>query len=792
MRPLKLRAEGFTSFREPVDVDFTDVDLAGIVGPTGSGKSSILDALTFALYGSAARLGQKAVSPAITLGCQEAKLSLDFEVAGEKYTATRVVRRTASGASSKEVRLEHGDQVMAGNVDEMNEHVEKLLGLDFEQFTKTVVLPQGEFATFLNDTPAGKQELLRRLLGMEVYVELGKRAADKAKELEAKVQVIDSMLEAQAVPTNQEVKAKKKQVAVIANLIEKLEPLVAAASQYANELKQAKEDIERRSESIAQLESLEIPGDATDLGNRLAHAREAQAKAQAKLGETDKALDEARKAVEIGPDARALEVVLENFAERENAAAGLQGLRVAADKARRELEEATEGAGKAKDLVDHARQHLLEAERLSGASVFIDALQLGGICPICDQKVTNLPSHKPDQELARAKKEVQDAENKYDAGEDLRRKIEKQSTEAGAKLDAADRLVDSLDKKIADAPPIADAESGIAKAAELEALLSELVEARSEKAAQNKQAGELVETLIEEERNLRKSFGQQRDELAALSLNPPEAELESLATDWDELATWGQNKLIELNKEYKASEKKLEKAKEKHDKANDNVEKLLADDGESLVPEPVAHFRTKLAVAEAELLNMESDRERFEVARTEVESLRTNQRVHEQLRSHLKATGFEQWLMEEAIGDLVDRATERLLELSGGQYSLTAEKTTFKIIDHRHADEMRDASTLSGGETFLASLALALALSDNLAEMASDGAPALEAIFLDEGFGTLDPDTLDIVATAMEELGASGRMVTIITHIRDLAERMPVRFEVAKGASTSTVERVEV
>ena len=131
----------------------------------------------------------------------------------------------------------------AGNVDEMNEHVEKLLGLDFEQFTKTVVLPQGEFATFLNDTPAGKQELLRRLLGMEVYVELGKRAADKAKELEAKVQVIDSMLEAQAVPTNQEVKAKKKQVAVIANLIEKLEPLVAAASQYANELKQAKEDL---------------------------------------------------------------------------------------------------------------------------------------------------------------------------------------------------------------------------------------------------------------------------------------------------------------------------------------------------------------------------------------------------------------------------------------------------------------------------------------------------------------------------------------------------------------------
>ena len=83
-------------------------------------------------------------------------------------------------------------------------------------------------------------------------------------------------------------------------------------------------------------------------------------------------------------------------------------------------------------------------------------------------------------------------------------------------------------------------------------------------------------------------------------------------------------------------------------------------------------------------------------------------------------------------------------------------------------------------------------LSAATAELAPDGAPEIESIFLDEGFGTLDPQTLDTVASAIEELGASGRMVGIVTHIRELADRMPVRLEVTKTGGSSRVERVEV
>ena len=83
-----------------------------------------------------------------------------------------------------------------------------------------------------------------------------------------------------------------------------------------------------------------------------------------------------------------------------------------------------------------------------------------------------------------------------------------------------------------------------------------------------------------------------------------------------------------------------------------------------------------------------------------------------------------------------------------------------------------------------------LALSDSHADLAPEGAPGLDSLFLDEGFGTLDPETLDVTAAAIEELGASGRMVAIVTHIRELAERMPLRFEVTKSPTTSTVTRV--
>jgi DNA repair protein SbcC/Rad50 len=108
VRPVRLEIEGFTAFRSPTAVDFAGADLFALAGPTGAGKSSIIDALTFALYGSVPRLDdRRAVAPVISQNLTEARVRLDFTVDGKAYTAARVVRATkAGGATTKEARLQ--------------------------------------------------------------------------------------------------------------------------------------------------------------------------------------------------------------------------------------------------------------------------------------------------------------------------------------------------------------------------------------------------------------------------------------------------------------------------------------------------------------------------------------------------------------------------------------------------------------------------------------------------------------------------------------------------------------
>ena len=160
-------------------------------------------------------------------------------------------------------------------------------------------------------------------------------------------------------------------------------------------------------------------------------------------------------------------------------------------------------------------------------------------------------------------------------------------------------------------------------------------------------------------------------------------------------------------------------------------------------------------------------------------SAQEEQQVAHLLGNLLQARQFPQWLVSAALDDLVATASETLAALSAGQFDLTHDKGDLFVIDHADADTTRSVRTLSGGETFQASLALALALSSHISALAAAGAARLDSIFLDEGFGTLDPETLEVVATTLEALAQGDRMVGVVTHVSALAERVPVRFRVS-------------
>jgi DNA repair protein SbcC/Rad50 len=172
--------------------------------------------------------------------------------------------------------------------------------------------------------------------------------------------------------------------------------------------------------------------------------------------------------------------------------------------------------------------------------------------------------------------------------------------------------------------------------------------------------------------------------------------------------------------------------------------------------------------------------------RAQLETEEAALRVYDLLAGDLRSDKFQAYVLHEVFTELVQGASARLLRLTGERYSLQFDNEEIRVVDHDNADETRISDTLSGGETFLTSLALALELSDQVQRAV--GAVNLDSLFIDEGFGTLDPDTLALVAETLHGLRVGGRMVGIITHIPELRDEFAQQVIVTKRQGFSTVE----
>ena len=299
------------------------------------------------------------------------------------------------------------------------------------------------------------------------------------------------------------------------------------------------------------------------------------------------------------------------------------------------------------------------------------------------------------------------------------------------------------------------------------------------------------------EQQARRTYDDARERLSALAAAGLPARQDHLVDDWRALAQWAGTEHATVTAQIEGAEAERRQLEEcGAARRTELIAALAAVPGAPPGEPDVARERRRLTAAlvdaRAAIGTLERERARAASARQQAAGWRERASVAGMLGNLLRTDQFERWLLDEALTDLVARANVRLGELTGGHYSLSAAEGSFRVVDHRNADEVRDARSLSGGETFLTSLALALALADSSVDAAAQGGEPIESIFLDEGFGTLDPDTLDVVAGTIEELGSGGRMVGIITHIRELADRMPTRFEVASTPRGAAITRVDV
>ena len=166
-----------------------------------------------------------------------------------------------------------------------------------------------------------------------------------------------------------------------------------------------------------------------------------------------------------------------------------------------------------------------------------------------------------------------------------------------------------------------------------------------------------------------------------------------------------------------------------------------------------------------------------EIAKAEAELMRW-----QRLKETIPANSLRDFALEIMFKQMGNLANEQLKFLTSERYQLKVESIgDLTVIDRWNANEERPVQTLSGGESFLTSLALALALAD-----LSRGRAQLNSLFLDEGFGTLDAETLDIAIAALEGLRMQGRSIFLISHIQELTKRLPVRINVKKQGNDSS------
>jgi exonuclease SbcC len=370
MRPVRLDIDGFASFREPATVDFNDVDYFALIGPTGSGKSTVIDAITFALYGTAHRWERaNSIAYALAPTTNRCTVSLIFDVSGQRYQVAREVRRVGQQIQQKAARLERfldptacpapGEdpvetEVLVSEVRDLTPAMCDLLGMEFDDFCQCVVLPQGEFARFLKATPRERQTILLKLLGSSHYEQIGKVAGARAKEAEKEVEMYADQLRGLAEANPEALQGATARRDVLDELNTRISDLVApvltARTAEATNAKAAAE----ANASVVALRNVKAPDGLVDRHANLTSAKSAHSNAAGTAAEAAAAFTAATKAAEAGPQKLALAAAEALYAEADQVRSSL-------GKATRTAEETSAAANRAAEASDVAQQVLRDA-----------------------------------------------------------------------------------------------------------------------------------------------------------------------------------------------------------------------------------------------------------------------------------------------------------------------------------------------------------------------------------------------------------------------------------------------
>jgi DNA repair protein SbcC/Rad50 len=813
MRPLRLLLDGFGCYREPADVDFTDVDFFALVGPTGSGKSTVIDGLCFALYGTVPRWGKEnVIAQALAPAANACRVCLVFEAAGKRYGVVRALTRDGKGlVHTKEARLELLDpqvpasgslaDILAASIEQLAEGpdpvksgVQDILGLTYEHFTQSVLLPQGQFSEFLHAKAADRQDLLVELLAFGVYNTVGQRARERAKLAAERTRNAQSARQELAGATEEAETRAAARVVELASLASTVADKLQSLAQLSEQAEQAARQARQAREETALLAAVQTPAHLPELARRITEADQLEAECKKQRDAADQAEASAQQARDALPDKTRMEMLRKAYSDRRELNSLLKQQEHELT-ARQADQDNTAGKLEAADRELHlAQDNRTRTEQSHAAIALAHNLRIGENCPVCLQPVAALPHHEAPADLTEARRAVDTADKHLRQVRAVYEETVRVTARAGSALAATQEQLDKISDTLAGAPSetdIAASIEAITKADETLSLAQK--EARARRTALSA-AEKTRKSLADEERQARAELSTARDSL--VPLGAPAIEDTDLDAAWEALTGWAQLQHGQRSKHQPDLDAAAVILVQQFTSDERALAGLLDQHGISGVTVPAqaaAAVATHQERAQNQLTTVREDRKKAAMLDEQIRGHREEEQVAAMLGNLLRANTFERWLCGAALDSLVAEASATLMELSAGQYQLDRnDRNDLIVIDYQDAGARRPVHTLSGGETFQASLALALALSRQVIGL-SAGMRDLNSMFLDEGFGTLDEDTLETVGTTLERLATdSDRMIGIITHVPALAERVPVRFVVSRTATTSALRKEQV
>lgn len=918
MRPLKLTISGFGPYAGTQELDFSRLGTGGlylITGDTGAGKTTIFDAITYALFGEASGDSRDASMLRSKYAAPDAPtyVELTFDYGGKSYQVKRSpkytrakTRGTGNTKQAATAELVYPNGNVVTKLKEVNTAIRDIIGLTRAQFSQIAMISQGDFRKLLQAGTEERQKIFRDIFRTKFYdllqsklkenvLAVGREKDEISRSIGQYMRSVTCKEDSVYSPDVEKARAGQLPMAEFQKVLEAiLEEDTGAEKKLDSDLDAVEKELDAVKEQLTKAEAYQK--EKTELFGKQEQERALSTQLQEAKGAKDAAKDTEPQQRELTNRLAQWELLLPKYDDlntleaklttakkdladamrkRETAQALQAQLNVEIQSLKEEhsqlssaeaqKERLSNQLGNASDrkekftkLLSEIKSFNAEQEKLNElqqafqaalatssrllqiyndknaaflreqAGMMASNLEEGKPCPVCGS--IHHPVLAALSQDAPSEADVKHAKKKY---EDADKETQLASQKASKQNGTVETAREALLKTVSDLLPGTSLEEASAAAkkeaaeiqSEINGLNKELAEIKEK--IQRKQA--LEKQIPSKEEEYQKAVNAYTD--ADTKIKLCNGSIEALQTQADEL----RSELPSPDKaaakaQQEADREQLDKLKQAQAEANEKysaydkeltgVRSAIAQLGQQLADQPewdteaLNEQKEALTLRKTELRNAQGNVS-YRItantgARDHIAAQASTLADLEQQYAWMKALSdtangdvsgkqkikLETYIQGAYFDQILMRANIRLQKMSGGQYDLKRRDTVdgyksqsgleLDIVDHINASE-RSVNTLSGGESFLASLALALGLSD---EVQMSTGIRLDTLFVDEGFGSLDPEALNKAYNTLASLTEGNRLVGIISHVAELKERIDRQIVVSKkpsGGSTAEI-----